>query len=225
MTLNKTIKKSLKETKKTKETQLIERKIIESRLKMVIGECETEEKFNSLSESDKEKVCFLFLMEVSSLNEEGLISENFIDTLKSIFGVAFWSVPEAYVEKILNSILTAIGVPDNSLKKLLVSFFATNPTELIKSFKDCNVFTKHLVRSILETMTMTLQQEKGYGGLAMDIIRNAIQNGLQKNDFIAGLEKSLSGSICELFQKYSGNAKEVINKIKPAISSAVNPTS
>lgn len=222
MSLTKTIKKSLKETKKNKETLLIERKIVESRLKTIVKNYETEEKLNTLSESEKEKLSFLFLMEISSLNEEGLISENFIDSLKDIFGAAFWSVPEAYVEKILNSILTAIGVPDGSIKKFLVSFFATNPSELLKSFRDCNVFTKHVIRAMVETMVMTLQQQKGYGGMGMDILRNALQNQIQKTDFMSGLEKSLSSSICELFQKYSGNAKQIVDKIKPALNPATN---
>lgn len=214
MSLNKVIKKSLKETKVRKETILVEQKIVRSRLNILV------ENFESLSEEQQERVCVMFLMEMSSLNEEGLLNENFIDTLKSIFGNAFWSVPEAFVERAINSILGALGFPDNSIRKFLVSFFATNPSELLKSFKDCNVLTKHIVRSIGEVMIMNLQQSKGMGGTGMDIVRNALQNQFQESEFLQKLEKALSGSICEVFQKYSGNAKEVLDKLKPALTTA-----
>jgi hypothetical protein len=220
MSLNKVIKKSLKETKVQKETILIEQKIVQSRLKMIV-ENFNDDKFKNLSEQEQGRVCILFLMEMSSLNDEGLLNENFIDTLKNIFGAAFWSVPEAFVEKAINSILGSLGFPDNSIRKFLVSFFATNPSELLKAFQDCKVLTKHIVRAILETIVMNLQQSKGLGGTGMDIVRNAIQNELQNRvEFIKGLEDSLSGAICQVFEKYSGNAKGVLDKLKPALSQA-----
>lgn len=214
MALNKLVKKNLKETKVRKETILVEQKIVHSRLNMVV------ENFESLTEKQQDKVCVMFLMEISSLNDEGLLNENFVDSLRSIFGNAFWSVPEAFVERGLNSILGSLGFPDNAIRKFLVSFFATNPSELLKAFQDCNVLTKHIVRAIGETLIMNLQQSKGMGGTGMDIVRNALQNQLQETEFSKNLEKRLSGSICELFEKYSGNAKEVLNKLKPALATA-----
>jgi len=219
MGLKKVIKKSLKETKVQKETILIEQKIVHSRLKMIV-ENFGEDRFKTLSEKEQGRLCVLFLMEISSLNEEGLLTENFIDTLKNIFGAAFWSVPEAFTEKALNSLLGSLGFPDNSIRKFLVSFFATNPSELLKSFKDCKILTKHIVRAIGETLIMNLQQTKGMGGTGMDIIRNALQNEIQNLDFIQNLEKTLSSSVCQVFEKYSGNAKEVLDKLKPALSQA-----
>lgn len=214
MALNKLVKKSLRETKILKETLLVEQKIVHSRLSILV------EKYEHLSEKQQDKICVLFLMEMSSLNEEGLLNENFVDSLKSIFGNAFWSVPEAFIERGLNSILGSLGFPDNAIRKFLISFFATNPSELLKAFKDCNVLTKHIVRAIGETIIMNLQQSKGMGGTGMDIVRNALQNQLQGMEFLQGLEKALSGSICELFEKYSGNAKEVLDKLKPALATA-----
>jgi hypothetical protein len=219
MGLKKVIKKSLKETKVQKETILIEQKIVQSRLRMIV-ENFSEDKFKTLSEKEQGRICVLFLMEMSSLNDEGLLTENFIDTLKNIFGAAFWSVPEAFTEKALNSLLGSLGFPDNSIRKFLVSFFATNPSELLKAFKDCRVLTKHIVRAIGESLIMNLQQSKGMGGTGMDIVRNALQNELQNLDFLKKLEETLSGSVCQVFDKYSGNAKEVLDKLKPALSPA-----
>lgn len=219
MALKKVIKKSLKETKVQKETILIEQKIVHSRLKMIV-ENFGEGRFKNLSEKEQGKICVLFLMEMSSLNEEGLLTENFIDTLKNIFGSAFWAVPEAFTEKALNSLLGSLGFPDNSIRKFLVSFFATNPSELLNSFKDCKILTKHIVRAIGETLIMNLKQSAGVGGTGMDIVRNALQNELQNLKFIQNLEKTLSVSVCEVFEKYSGNAKEVLDKLKPALSTA-----
>jgi len=220
MALKQVIKKSLKETKIKKENILIENKIVQSRLNMIVENFSENEKFKSLSEEEQGKICVLFLMEMSSLNEEGLLNENFIDTLKNIFGAAFWSVPEAFTEKALNSLLGAVGFPDNSIRKFLVSFFATNPSELLKAFQDCKILTKHIVRAIGETLIMNLQQSKGLGGTGMDIVRNALQNELQNMEFLKKLETALSGSVCQVFEKYSGNAKEVLDKLKPALSQA-----
>jgi hypothetical protein len=220
MALKQVIKKSLKETKIQKETILVEHKIVQSRLKMIVENFSKDEKFKKLSEQEQGKICVLFLMEMSSLNDEGLLNENFIDTLKNIFGAAFWSVPEAFTEKALNSLLGALGFPDNSIRKFLVSFFATNPAELLRAFKDCKVLTKHIVRAIGETLIMNLQHSKGLGGTGMDIVRNALQNELQNLDFLKKLEETLSGSVCQVFEKYSGNAKEVLDKLKPALSQA-----
>jgi hypothetical protein len=220
MALKQVIKKSLKETKIKKETILIENKIVQSRLNIIVENFNKDEKFKKLSEEEQGKICVLFLMEMSSLNEEGLLNENFIDTLKNIFGAAFWSVPEAFTEKALNSLLGAVGFPDNSIRKFLVSFFATNPSELLKAFKDCKVLTKHIVRAIGETLIMNLQQSKGLGGTGMDIVRNALQNELQNLEFLKKLEVALSDSVCQVFEKYSGNAKEVLDKLKPALSQA-----
>jgi hypothetical protein len=220
MALKQVIKKSLKETKIKKETILIENKIVQSRLNIIVENFNKDEKFKKLTEEEQGKICVLFLMEMSSLNEEGLLNENFIDTLKNIFGAAFWSVPEAFTEKALNSLLGAVGFPDNSIRKFLVSFFATNPSELLKAFKDCKVLTKHIVRAIGETLIMNLQQSKGLGGTGMDIVRNALQNELQNLEFLKKLEVALSDSVCQVFEKYSGNAKEVLDKLKPALSQA-----
>lgn len=220
MSLNKVIKKKLKETKVQKETLLIEEKIVRSRLMMIFENENFLERFNSLSEAEQGKLSILILMEISSLNEEGLISENFVDTISGLFGKAFWGGSETFIEKALNSFLSGIGIPDNSIRKFLVSFFSTNPAELLRAFRDCKVLSKHVARAIGETMIMNLQQTKGVGGFGWDMIRNVVQNKLQDLDFVKDVEDTISEKICELFGKFSGNAKEVMDKIKPALATA-----
>lgn len=220
MSLNKVIKKKLKETKVQKETILIEQKIVRSRLMMIFEDENFIERFNSLSESEQEKLSILFLMEISSLNEEGLISENFIDTITGLFGKAFWGGTETFVEKAINSFLGGIGIPDNNIRKFLVSFFSTNPSELLAAFRDCKVLSKHIARAIGETLIMNLQQTKGVGGFGWDMIRNVIQNKLQDIGFVKDIEETIAEKVCELFGKFSGNAKEVMDKIKPALATA-----
>lgn len=214
MSIKKTIRKKLNESKRVKENTLIEQKIVRSRLMMIVGD----KKLSNLSEEEQGKISVLFLMELSSLNQEGFLNEGLSDILKTIFGAGVWAVPEAIAEKALNSILGAIGLPDNSVRKFLVSFFATNPKELMKSFSDCNTLVKHIARAIMETMVMNLSQSKGYGGTGWDILRNILQNQLQSTDFIEKIEQGYSSKICELFGKYSANAKDVVDKLKPALS-------
>lgn len=221
MKLEKTIKKKLIETKEQKKNLLIERNIIESRLMMVIGDKEIS-RFKKLTEEEQGKIAILYLMEISSLNEEGLINENFVDILKNIFGAGFWALPEAFVEKAINSFLGAIGIPDSNVRKFLVSFFATNPTELLKAFRDCKTLVTHIARAIMETMVMNLSQTKGVGGVGWDTLRNALQNHLQKAEFVKSIEDSFSAKVCELFGKYSGNAKDIMTKLKPALAQPTN---
>jgi hypothetical protein len=219
MALNKVVRKKLVETKVAKENQLIESKIINSRLSMVIGNL-TKEKYERLTEKEQGKIAVLYLMELGQLSNEGLISEQFnlIDSIKGIFGSGIWGGSEALVEKALNSILTGIGIPDSNVKKFLVSFFATNPSELVKAFSSCSKFVTHVARAIMETMVMNLQQTKGFGGMGWDIVRNVLQNQLQKVEFIEDIEKGISSKVCELFGSFTKNANDLVDKLKPTLA-------
>jgi hypothetical protein len=227
MELKKSIKKKLIETKRSKHNLLIEEKIITSRLKMVVGKYENLENFDKLTEEEKGKISIQFIMELAALQEEGLLTEDFnlVDTIKKIFGAGIWAVPEAFAESAINSILNAIGIPDSNVRKFLVSFFATNPSQLLKAFTDCKTLVTHIARAIGETMIMNLQQTKGMGGIGWDMVRNALQNQLQGPAFVQEMEKGLATKVCELLGKFTSNAQGVVDKLKPALSSALKPAS
>jgi hypothetical protein len=217
MKIEKSIKKKLLETKKLKQNILIEEKIVESRLKMIVGENLDLKKFNMLSEDEKGKIAIHYIMEIASLQEEGLLNENLVDTIKKIFGAGFWALPESFAESAINSLLNAIGIPDSFVRKFLVSFFATNPSELIKAFSDCKVLAKHVARAIGEAMIMNLQQTKGMGGFGWDTVRNILQNQLQDVGFVGKIEEGISSTVCEILGKFTSNAQGVVNKLKPAL--------
>jgi hypothetical protein len=41
---------------------------------------------------------------------------------------------------------------------------------------------------------------------------------LRSVDFISGLEKGLQNTVCSLFNKYTGKAKSVIEKLKTSVN-------
>jgi hypothetical protein len=214
--LDKKIKKVLIETKEKKEKRLIEEKIIKDRVSMILEGIKTEEEFKKLSESKQLKLSVKFLNEMSYLTESGLLNEqDFGSLLKSIFGGnIFGSVTQTMVEPFINSILSGLGFKDGFIKNFLISYLTSRPSDVIKSFSDCKVMTRLVSEGIVEAMVMTMQREKGFGGMGYDLIRNSLGNALESTQFIQGIENGLSGTICSLLGKFTNNTKEVANKLK-----------
>jgi len=215
--IKKDIKKVLKETKELKENLLIKETIVKNRIKMIFENDDNIKNFNSLPESKKIKLGFLFLTELSYLKDSDLINEADLGSmLKGIFGNLLSSAPEALIfEPMFNSILSAIGIPDGIFRKSVVSFLATNPAKLIEAVRSCEGLTKLIVKSIIEGMVMQLQQTKGFGGLAYDLIRDSLGGALESVEIVQKLENGLASTICNLFDKFTNNAKNVSEKLKP----------
>lgn len=221
MSLNKVIKKNLVETKIQKESLLIERELVKARLMMIL---ESEDKINNfdfLSEEEQVRISFQILEELSILSEQGMINEGGLgDTLKSLFGFGMWSVPEAFAEKIINSILSALGMGDSYFKKTLVSFFSTNPRELLNAFKDCKVMSNLIAKSMAEAFVMQVQQQQGFGGTGWDVVRNALEKQFRKLEFVKNIEDGIAGVVCNLFSKFTSKAENVLGNMKGATQAA-----
>lgn len=220
MSLNKVIKKNLVETKSQKESLLIERELVKSRLMMVLESEEKIKNFDSLSEDEQLKISFQLLEEMSVLYNQGLINEGLGDVLRSLFGYGMWSVPEAFAEKIINSILSSLGMQDSYFKKTLISFFSTNPKELMNAFSDCKVMSKLVAKSLAEAFIMQVQQQKGFGGTGWDIVRNAIEKQFQSSEFVKNIEDGIGNVVCSLFSKFTSKAENVLSNTKGAAQTA-----
>jgi hypothetical protein len=223
MSLNKVIKKNLVETKSQKESLLIEREIVRTRLMMVLESEEKIKNFDYLSDEEQTRIAFQLFEELSVLDNQGLVNEGLSDILKSLFGYGMWSVPEAFAEKIINSILSGLGMKDSYLKKTIISFFSTNPTELVNAFKDCRVMSKLIAKSLAEAFVMQVQQQQGFGGTGWDIVRNALEKQLQSSDFIKNIEDGIGSVVCSLFSKFTSKSEDVLKTIKGATQTQVAP--
>ena len=72
--LKKEIKKSILETKERKEKLLIEQKLVESRIMMIIESKDNIKKFKTLSEEKQQKIAYSLFEEIGYLEEQGLIN-------------------------------------------------------------------------------------------------------------------------------------------------------
>jgi hypothetical protein len=217
MSLNRIIKNNLIETKSEKETLLIERKLVKARFMMILESEEKINNFHNLSDEEQTRIAFQIYEEYSTLYHQGLIKEEGLaDALSSLFGKGLWSIPEVFGEKIVNSILSALGMKDSYFKKTLISFFTSNPSEIVNAFRDCRIMSKLVARSLAEAFVMQVQQQKEFGGTGWDILRNAIAKQFESSDFGKKIEEGISGVICGLFSKFTSKANGVLSNTKSA---------
>jgi len=211
------IKRSIIETKERKEKLLIEQRLVESRI-MIIVESESNAKnFHSLSEDKQQKIMYSLLAEINYLDEQGMINEQLWDFLGKIFGNSFGGAVETIVEPLVNSLLSSLGL-GGYFKNFLVSFITTNPLELAKALKSCEALTTLIANSLSEAVFMMIQKDKGLSGDGYTFIRNALGGVVKDTKFANSLEKQLSGIVCELFGKMNDKASGVYDKLKTGMA-------
>jgi hypothetical protein len=99
------------------------------------------------------------------------------------------------------------------MTNFIISYLTSKPTEVIKSFSDCKLFSKLVAESVAESLVMSLQQAKGFDGIGYSFLRNSLGGVIKESSFIEGLEGAFSKGICELFSKFTSNAEKVESKL------------
>lgn len=216
--LKKDIKKSLLETKERKEKQLIEEKLVKSRILMIVESEGDMKKFHLLSEEKQFKISYSIFEEIGYLEEQGLMTEQVWDFLGKIFGNSVGGVAQTIVEPLVNSLLSSIGL-GGYFKDFLVSFITSNPLRLAKALKSCEELTKLIAESLTEAVVMMIQREKGLSGQGYTFIRNALGGAVKDYKFVESLEKQLSSTVCSLFGKMNDKASGVYDKLKSNVTS------
>jgi hypothetical protein len=215
--LKQEIKRSILETKEKKEKQLIEQKLVKSRIMMIIESEDNLRNFHLLSEEKQFKLSYSIFEEIGYLNEQGLMTEQVWDYLGKIFGNSFGGAVETIVEPLVNSLLSSLGL-GGYFKNFLVSFITSNPLELAKALKSCEALTTLIANSLSEAVFMMIQNDKGLSGAGYTFIRNALGGVIKDTAFANNLEKQLSGIVCELFGKMNDKASGVYDKLKTGIT-------
>ena len=211
------IKRSIIETKERKEKLLIEQRLVESRIMMIVESESNAKNFHSLSEDKQQKIMYSLLAEINYLDEQGMINEQLWDFLGKIFGNSFGGAVETIVEPLVNSLLSSLGL-GGYFKNFLVSFITTNPLELAKALKSCEALTTLIANSLSEAVFMMIQKDKGLSGDGYTFIRNALGGVVKDTKFANSLEKQLSGIVCELFGKMNDKASGVYDKLKTGMA-------
>lgn len=214
--LKKDIRNHILETKKRKETILIEQVIVKKRVESVFEKKSDLKYFNGLSEEKKLFYSVLLIKEIQEMNKVGLINEQFMDIFKSLFGGLLGSsAVETIAEPIVGKILSAIGFKsDGIMKKTMVSFLTTNPTRLVNALTDCREMTKLISESFVEGLVMLIQDQVGKGSFIYDYIRNVLGGTLKEMSTISSFEDMIAEKVCGLFDTFSDKAKDVADKLK-----------
>ena len=222
MELKKTIRKKIVESKEQKEKRIIEESLVKSRILMVVESEDKVRNYKSLTIKERIDLSVDLLEEIGNLQDEGLINEGLGDLLSGIFGNAWSGLLQTFVEPLVNSILSGLGMEDGYFKSTLISFFTKSPGRLAKALRgDCKELTGLVVESIIEGVEIKLMNDKGLSGGGWAFVRNAINDGIHSSDFIKSLENSMESTICDLFGKLTGKASEVVNKLKGQPQGAV----
>jgi hypothetical protein len=211
------IKRSIIETKDNKEKLLIEQKLVESRIMMIVESTHNTKNFKSLSEEKQQKMMYSLLEEINYLDEQGMLNEQLWDFLGKIFGNSFGGAVETIVEPLVNSVLEAIGL-GGYFKNFLVSLITSNPLKLAKALKSCEALTQLIAESLTEAVFMMIQKEKGLSGDGYTFLRNALGGAVKDTKFISSLETQLSSVVCQLFGKMNDKASGVYDKLKTGMA-------
>ena len=215
MKLDKKIKKKLLETKEQKDKLIIEQEIVRSRFMMIFESEDNIKNWDSLSEEKKFKISCKFLQEISYQQQNGIINEQLTDIIKSIFGSSIGGgFAQAVLEPAVSWILSGLGMESNSYIKKFVVSFLTKKEGFWNYLKDCRMLTKGIAESLAEAVAIQVQQGTGTGGFWMDSIRNVLGDYLSKAGFVENIEKQIGDKICGYWDKATGNAKNVLTKLK-----------
>lgn len=221
--LKNNIRKSLLETKERKERLLIEGKLIENRLSIIVERVKTKDSFKSQSKKNQLKISAKFIQELSYLKNVGLLNEaNLTNSLQSIFGNSFGNITETMFEPILNVILKKLGFGDGSFKNFIVSSLTSSPIDLVDAFSDCKVMTKLLVKSIIEAQVMVLQNEAGLSGVGLDFMRNTLGSLVNDERMVKELEDKLSMNVCELINNFIDKAESIKDTLKSNVPNTMD---
>lgn len=220
MKLDKKIKKKLLETKEQKDRLIIEQEIVRSRIMMIFESEDNLKNWNNLSDEKRFKISCKFLQEVSFQQQNGVINEQFMDIIKNIFGSSIGGgLGQAVLEPAVSWILSGLGMENNSYIKKFVVSFLTQKEGFWNYLKDCKTLTKGIAESIAKATLAQVQQSTGTGGFWMDAVRNTLFNYLtpkigDNSGFVGGIEKEIEDKICGYWNKATGNAKNVLTKLK-----------
>ena len=215
------IRKTIIETKEKKEIVLIEQKMVKNRIMMIVESKDNINNFKSLSKEKQLKISFKLMQEFHFLNENQLLNEGLGDILSSLFGNSLSSLTQTLAEPLVDSILKGIGL-GGYFEKFLLSFITTNPSRIFAAFKDCKSLTGLVAEALSEAMVMKIQQDKGAGGHGYDFLRNLLGGAIKDISFVKKIEEGIENTVCGLFGKYSNNAENALDKLKPAVANGLS---
>lgn len=191
---------------------LIEQKISRDKLEPVLKAIAYRGGFEKLNKTEKLACSYAIIKELSYLERNDLLTENFLTKLlKGGLGAGLANAMPAAIqtifEPILNSIFRAIGLPQ-WISNFLVSMFTNNPGKLLRAFRDCKTMAELFAESILEAIVMQLQKNLAEKsgildkmGPVLDFMRNDILEIIQSSNLEDKIMAKITTPICNVLQK------------------------
>lgn len=204
--VNKLIKKTLIETRERKNNQLIENKLVESRLKFIIEDLSV---FNKKSKQTKIKEGFKFLRETSYLKNMGMLNENLSDIFKQMFGSSFENILGTVSDPFVGSILNKLSIPQE-IKTSVLETIKQRANELLAHMDSCENLSK-FISDIVSEMTVAKMTTKNITG--SQFLDSAIVDTMGDDVFKTKLSEKIKEEVCLLFNKYVENAKNLVTKL------------
>lgn len=212
--LKKDIRKTLVETKKIMEKQLIENKIVQNRMTIIFENVKSKKDYDQLTIQHKIKLTKKFVNEIMFLGENQFLNENFLDSMKSLFGNSFESIVQTMMEPIVGSVLGSLGIKKGKFRNIMVSLITSQPSELLHAMGDCKMMTKLIVRSFIEAEVMFLQQEAGLDGMVLSFMRNKLGSMAENTELAHNLESHFGDAICDVMSNVKNKTEDVIKKLQ-----------
>lgn len=203
-----TIRKKLIEEKEKRQNRLIERKIVQSRIKMIV---ESKSHFNSLPINEQKKVFLKVVKEVKNLENQGIVTEGLSDILSQIFGQKWSILAQSIIEPLVKNVLNWFGIK-GIFAETITQFVVSDPSRLAKALGDCREFSKLFAEAISAGLATSLLPQD-MQGTGYRIIINALGGVIKETSFIESLSDKMSDSICSLFGKYENKGETVLKKV------------
>lgn len=204
--LNKLVGKILREEKEKRENRILEMKIVETRLKFVLEDIK---QFAKLSRTMKVRKSFNFLSEINKISKMGLITENLTDTFKQIFGKSLDSMVGNVSEPLLNSVFIKVSLPTD-VKTQVLDKIKQKSQELIQNMDSCDKLAKFLADEVSEVLAENMVAKNLFNS---ELVNSAMADALTDESFKQRLAEKMKIQVCELFNKFSTNAQDLISKL------------
>ena len=148
-----------------------------------------------------------------------LLNESLFDFLGGVLGHSTEGVGQFFKEKLVDKVMTVLGVNPDSWIGGVVSTTIGNLElkDISKVFTDCTFTTKLLSKSIAEEAVNQVRLGVGVSGGFYDILSNTLVEMIEKGEFAQSIESKLAESICPMLsdvrQKFTDTEQGLKDKV------------
>jgi len=221
--LSNVIRKNLIQISEQKKSFLTETTIVKNRLDLLresIGK-----------KKNNRRLVFLSVVnEVKTLRNQGIsdkvISEQFEDFFNALGGFFGKSgvqstigggIGGTFVEYAAEFIIKMLGIPTNSpVAQLFITSIGNIGSfeNIPRMLTECDFTAGLLAKSIVESIAKNYIDDYIGGGFLADALRNTLTDAAFSTDLVSGIQKNISGKVCEIIGQLGDKAGEKAKDMK-----------